>query len=43
MTFKNVIIPFHLLLNVAFYVDDNFCVESMHIFANIKPKICIKP
>ena len=42
MTLKVVIIPLHLLLNVALHVDKEFWVENRHISANMRSKICIK-
>ena len=42
ITLKVVITPLHLLFYVAFHVDNKFCVENMHILANMRPKICIK-
>ena len=34
--------PLHLLFDVAFQVNNNFCTENMHVLANIRPEICIK-
>ena len=31
-----------LIFNVACHVDNKFCVENMHILANMRPQICIK-
>ena len=31
MTLKVIITPLYLLFNVAFHVDNKFCVEYMHI------------
>ena len=39
---KVVTIPLHPLFDVAFYVDNKFCVENMHILEHMRPKICIK-
>ena len=36
-----VIIPFYDRLNIAFYLDNKFCFENMHISLNIRPKIGI--
>ena len=42
MNLKVVITPLYLLNNVVFHVDNKFCVENMHILANLTPKTCIK-
>ena len=42
MTLKVVETPLHLFFNVALNVDNEFCVENMHILANMRLKICIK-
>ena len=41
-TLKVVMTQFHLLFNVAFRVDNKVWVESMHIIADMRSKICIK-
>ena len=42
MNLKVVMTPLHLLFNVAFHVDNKFCLENIHILANMTPKISIK-